>query len=134
MSTEFTGVPADRIDDYWPHVSGLIENIAGRSGRRFSAQDYYESFKDRGRQLWVAVTDGDVVMALITEIRTYPGKRVAALVACAGERRGDWLHYLTTVEKWAKAQGCEAIEAEARPGWERVLGWRRTHVILEKEI
>ena len=134
MLTKFTGIPADTVDEWWPRVSGLIDNIAERSGGRFWTEDYREAFKDRSRQLWAAVKGDQVVMVLITEIRAYPRLKTAALIACAGDRRGDWLHYLTVVEAWAKAQGCEAVEAEARPGWERILGWRKTHVILEKEL
>ena len=134
MSTSFTGVPAGEIDGYWPHVCGYFVGISERSGGRFAPVDYFNSFKDRSRQLWIAAKDDRVTMVLVTEVRDYPRKKVAALIACAGEGRGDWLHYLQVIEDWARSQGCEAIEAEARPGWARVLGWKKTHVFLEKGL
>lgn len=138
----FTGVPAAEVDALWPGVAAHFEGVAARSRGRFSGQDWRQSFLDRSRQLWVAHAPagagiGEVRAVLATELRRYPGRRVAALVACSGAGREDWTGFLPLVEAWARAEGCAAIEAEARPGWRRVLaphGYAATHVILEKEL
>lgn len=138
----FTGVPAPEIEALWPGVAAHFHGVAARSRGRFSGQDWRRSFLDRSRQLWVAHAPagdgiGEVRAVLATELRRYPGRRVAALVACSGAGREDWIGFLPLVEAWARAEGCAAIEAEARPGWRRVLaphGYAATHVILEKEL
>lgn len=134
LTTSFHGIRKELVDMTWPIVAPLIERACERSGGKYIASDFFATTREGAQQLWVAAKDGVPTMALITEIRNYPQKRVAALVVCIGEGREDWLAHLETVEDWAKAQGCEAILAEARPGWERVLGWQKTHVILEKEL
>lgn len=138
----FTGVTAAEIDAVWPRLAAHFAGIAARSRGRFAPRDWRRAFRDRSRQLWVAHQPagagiGEVRAVLATELRRYPGRRVAALVACAGSGREDWTGFLPLVEAWARAEGCAAIEAEARPGWRRVLapyGYAATHVILEKEL
>ena len=133
----FTGVPAAEIEALWPSVATHFEGVAARSGGRFVAEDWRRSFLDRSRQLWVAQECNAFRMALATEVRQYPQRQVAALVACSGSGRADWVDFLSLVEAWARAQGCAAIEALGRPGWKRVLaphGYAATHVILEKEL
>ena len=138
----FTGVAAAEVDALWPSVAAHFEGVAARSRGRFSGQDWRRSFIDRSRQLWVAhapagAAIGEVRAVLATELRQYPGRQVAALAACAGSGREDWTGFLAVVEAWARTQGCAAIEAQARPGWRRVLapyGYAATHVILEKEL
>lgn len=138
----FTGVPAAEVEALWPGVAAHFAGIAARSRGRFAPRDWRRAFRDRSRQLWVAhepagTAIGEVRAVLATELRRYPGRRVAALVACSGSGREDWIGFLSLVEAWARAQGCAAIEAEARPGWRRVLaphGYAATHVILEKEL
>ena len=87
-------------------------------------------------QLWAVV--GEAIEAIVlTEIAEYPRRRLCRVLAAAGAGRARWLHLLGTIEEWARAQGCTAIEPVARPGWERALaplGYRKTHVILEKEL
>jgi histone acetyltransferase (RNA polymerase elongator complex component) len=44
---------------------------------------------------------------------------------------------INEVEKFAKEEGCKMMELIARPGWKRVYnnyGYKRTHVVLEKQI
>jgi len=121
-----TGVPAAEVEALWPRVAAHFEGVAARSGGRFAPEDWRRAFRDRSRQLWVAHEPagagiGEVRAVLATEVRSYPGRRVAALVACSGSGREDWIGFLPLVEAWARAQACAAIEAEARPGWRRVL-------------
>jgi hypothetical protein len=40
-------------------------------------------------------------------------------------------------EKFAKEEKCSMMELITRPGWQKVLnqfGYKRTHVVLEKQI
>ena len=139
----FTGVPHGEVEALWPRIAGHFEGVAALSRGRFAAADWRRSFRDRSRQLWAAhepaadAVVGPVRAVLATEVRQYPGRRVAALMACTGAGREDWTGFLPIVEAWARAQGCTAVEAQARPGWQRVLrphGYAATHVFIEKEL
>jgi len=74
---------------------------------------------------------------LITEIAAYPRITVCRLLACTGDDAALWVDLLAPIEGWAKSQGCAAMEPICRPGWERRLkpmGYRKTHVVLEKRL
>jgi len=46
-------------------------------------------------------------------------------------------HLISRVEEFAKDEGCKMMELIARPGWQKVYnnhGYKRTHVVLEKQI
>jgi len=71
----------------------------------------------------------------ITEIAAYPRITVCKLLACTGDDAARWVELLAPIEAWAKSRGCAAMEPICRPGWERrlkPLGYRKTHVVLEK--
>ena len=43
------------------------------------------------------------------------------------------MHLISEVEDWARTQGCDIMEAEARPGWARSMKeYKKTRIILEK--
>ncbi len=73
----------------------------------------------------------------VTEIAAYPRITVCRLLACTGDDAALWVDLLAPIEDWAKSRGCAAMEPICRPGWERRLkpmGYRKTHVVLEKRL
>jgi len=86
--------------------------------------------------LWLAVDETDAIKAVaVTEIAAYPRIMVCKLLACTGDDAALWVDLLAPIEDWAKSRGCAAMEPICRPGWERrlkSLGYRKTHVVLEK--
>jgi hypothetical protein len=88
--------------------------------------------------LWLALSETEAIEALaITEIAAYPRITVCKLLACTGDDAALWVHLLESIEAWAKSRGCAAMEPVCRPGWERRLkpmGYRKTHVVLEKRL
>ena len=78
-----------------------------------------------------------IVALVITEIVAYPRITVCKLLACTGKDAQSWLDLLAPIEAWAKSRGCGVMEPICRPGWERrlkPLGYRKTHVVLEKSL
>ena len=52
-------------------------------------------------------------------------------------QRNKWQHLISKREDFAKDEGCKMMELIARPGWQKVYnnhGYKRTHVVLEKQI
>lgn len=82
-------------------------------------------------QLWPAEKG-----CLVTEIVDFPRKRVLNIFLAAGDMR-QVLDMNDDVAAWAKAQGCTAMTAYGRKGWERVarrFGWTSPHTFISKEI
>ncbi len=109
-----------------------------------------------GRTRPVADRDHEIVAAAVTELQQTERCKFCIVVACGGssheehqgvdarlrglcrERPGGmarWLHLLTPIENWARAEGCDAMRIMGRRGWSRVLpAYRLTRVVLEKEL
>lgn len=112
-----------------------MSQAVSRAGE-MSSQDVLKALVDRKMQLWVAADD-EVRCASLTELADLPQKRVCDIPYCAGVGREDWQHFILVIEAWAKEQGCETVRAMPRPGWEKdlkALGYRKTHVIVEKDL
>lgn len=108
-----------------------IEAALAYSGGTHTPQDVAEAIRAGTMQLWPAPKG-----CVVTEIVDFPRKRVCNVFLAAGEMaqvldmRGD-------LAAWAKAQGCAALTAYGRKGWERVaarFGWTSPHVFLSKEL
>lgn len=87
----------------------------------------------RDMQLWGVRIDGRTVGAVVTEVYG----ETCAMPYVAGERIAEWLHLLSVIEAWAKANGCTRLEGNGRAGWERMLkrqGWRVVQVTVAKEL
>ena len=117
--------PAD-IQKTWPLARDLIRAAIERTG----LSDFADIEKDvlAGDQLlWLAISDR--VEAAAT---THLSRGVCTLTACSGHQMERWLPLFSTIEKYAKDEGCK-MRIYGRPGWQRVLtGYHVEHVVLEK--
>lgn len=65
------------------------------------------------------------------------GRKHCHLPYCTGEGMSDWFWLLASLEDWAREQGAVSVKSIARKGWTRLmtpLGYRATHVVLEKDL
>lgn len=84
----------------------------------------------KDRQLWVLERGNEVQAAILTSVT--PDRHYTCEVThAAGQNRTEWQHLWPAIEHWAREIGCKRIRATARPGWERILPLKKTHVILE---
>lgn len=129
-----TGIPAQEIPAIWPNVLGRVTEACKHSRGKFFPQDILKLLLERDAQLWMVV-DGYSSGVVVTQIVDYPHRKVCWIRICTGYDRDAWLHHLSDIEAWAKAQGCVGMELIARPGWKKVLkDYDCTHIVLEKEI
>ena len=85
--------------------------------------------------LWLAIESGAVLAAAVTKVTVEAGERLCTIVACAGH---DWPRFgalIEGLEKYARAEGCGAMEICGRPGWSRRLkDYRLVKVVIRKDI
>lgn len=113
----------------------MILDIVERSKGRMTERGLLDEILAAETQLWLSYRDGKPEAVVLTEIVNYPDTRTCKLFAVTGHNRKNWVGFLPVIEEWARAQGCKAMEAFARPGWERDLpDYKRTHVLLEKDL
>lgn len=91
-------------------------------------------FKDA--QLWIAFEAGKPLVAVVTQIATEHGRKVCNIWAVGGSGLNKCFNNLSTIEAWAKSEGCAAVTVDhGRPGWQRLMdGYKVTHVSLAKEL
>jgi histone acetyltransferase (RNA polymerase elongator complex component) len=74
---------------------------------------------------------------VVTEIIKRKHGKVCHVYIVTGRQMSKWQHLINRVEEFAKDEGCKMMELIARPGWQKVYnnhGYKKTHVVLEKQI
>jgi len=133
MSAELVCVDPERIGEFWPHFAEFI-----RRAMRRGQGDFAGTERDvlAGRALlWLAHENHHVIAAAVTQIDDdHVGKR-CNLVACGGHDFDRFRHLIEGIEKYARIEGCKAVEITGRKGWSRVVrDYAIKHVTLRKEL
>ena len=129
------GIPAHLVDEVWDEVRPWIAAACKRSRGKFDENDIRIGLLERDDQLWIWRSPTAYAVG-ITRILPYPKQKVCTIRIVTGRNRKEWeKECIAQMEQWAKAQGCAAMELQARPGWESALpDYDKTHVYLEKQL
>ena len=134
-----SGIMSYQIDDVWTECKKYIELGNNKSQEEMSIEDIYNNCKDKDMQLWIVFKDDMQIQAVLTtQVIDYPQKRVCRIVTCGGQSMDEWTDtVLNTLEDWAEAQACHAMETVCRKGFIKKLknfGYEHTYTILGKEL
>jgi hypothetical protein len=131
-------VPPQMIDTCWGEIKEFLERAAKYTYGRYTADDMKEMIEEGDHQLWVAFEGKKFYAAVVTNITNYPKKRFLSLAFCGGKELKLWKDpMLALLRRFARDMGCEAIEATARTGWERVFkhdGFEKHWVTFELPV
>jgi hypothetical protein len=128
-------VPPCFIAETWPHIAHFIK-AAFASGH---GDDTAEAIKidvfAGSAVLWVVWDGTAFIAAATTKVMATPGKRICVIACCGGKQLHRWCHFITDLENYARAQGCDALRIMGRPGWKAVFpDYREPWVCLQKEL
>ena len=134
MSAELCCVDPAHVEKIWPHVAHLVRRAMERGGMgRFA--DIERDVLGANAYLWVALEQGAVLAAAVTQVTQENGRRLCTIVACGGRERARWLALKSALEDFARAEGCRAIRILGRSGWARLLpDYSTTRILLQKEL
>jgi len=135
-SMQLLGIPSTDIDAVWPLVEPMLAAACRRGRDKDAPEDVHRALKGGEMQLWLAWENAVVALA-VTEIVLHSRKTCCRIRFCTGRDRRSWQPAIAAIERWAKANGCGAMELIARPGWSRFLrhhGYATTHFFCEKEL
>ena len=119
---EVSMVPAQYVDQCWSKIEGYIEKAAEYTYGRFTASNIYDLVADGDYQLWVAFNGPDIKGAVVTNVVTYPQRKLLCMQFCGGEDLVSWKDsMLMLLRRFAKDVGCDGIESTARPGWAKIF-------------
>ena len=129
-------IPAACVHIVWDKVKPLIQRAIDKgNGDCFCVEDILSFLENRDMQLWIHPSEN--LSCCVTQIVTYPQKKVCQIIFVAGSKMGQWLSCDEQIAAWAKTNGCTRLEAACRDGWLRVLSkknWRKSSVIIRKDL
>ena len=129
-------VDPDRIMEVWPMVRDMIDESYAACGE-ITPPDLPQWLSDGKGQMWISVYGEMIVAVLTTSLVPMRNGLGLRMISCGGSRLDIWKDCHKQIEEFAKAEGCDRILSEGRPGWSRVLGidgYKVTRVTLEKRL
>jgi hypothetical protein len=108
-----------------------LEKALEHGGGTYAIKDIIEGLEGgRFQMFW-----NDDGMA-VTEIIQCPQKRYLNIFLAAGDMKAV-LELHQRVEKFARQNGCDFMQATARKGWgkfEPAFGWQSTHTVYTRQL
>ena len=115
-------LPPGRVAGFIPALLPYLAESSEWSRGRVTVDDSLQFVLTGQMHLW-AVHDGETITGqVVTEIKTYPGRKMLAIQYCAMEpgtldQINDKMQKIA--EQFAKSAGCSGIEFVGRPGWRK---------------
>lgn len=130
-------VSPELLPQVWPQVEPLFLQNEDIWGEYYTIESFPILFQ-RGRfQLWTMNDEDGFILAMVTELLTFPKMKVLNMLLIVGDGLKDGLMFLDCIEMWARKQGATKSNVTGREGFLRVLepyGYRRRAVALSKDI
>lgn len=123
------------VDRLWPVYGRHLERYE-EEGHEFVGnirRDLYTAQK----QLWGLQKGSEVLGVVVTRINDTPKGLVCEVYAACGTSGGlkeAAELILPCIEEWALSKGCKSLRVSGRNGWKRLLNYKQTGVVLEKEL
>ena len=137
MPTQLLLIKTENVQDVWPQARPLIEKaLAYDYLGSMTSTDALRLILNERQQLWIGF-DTDIFLAILTEVVHYPKNKVLRIIAFSTETGHDmnaWYHHLNTLEEFALACECTALEAWTRKGLAEKLKWEHKYAVISKPI
>ena len=140
---ELVRIPTEELDKIWGLIEKDIRKALLYSGQLSDSAFVLKTAKEGKFQIWL-LWDKEQKTSLdryfgvvITERVEKPLGKVCHIYMMTGRQRHKWQYLIKDIEKFAQEEKCSVMELIARPGWQKILnqfGYKRTHVVLEKQI
>tara|TARA_R100001015_G_C4628114_1_gene188077 strand:+ start:1497 stop:1940 length:444 start_codon:yes stop_codon:yes gene_type:complete len=136
-------IPTKELDKVWSLVEKDIRQALLYSGQLTNSDFVLQTAKQDKFQVWVLwdkkqkTTLDKYFGVVVTELIQRQLGKVCHIYIMTGKQRNKWQHLVKVIEDFAKENKCQMLELIARPGWQKVMnnfGYKRTHVVLEKQI
>jgi type II secretory pathway component PulJ len=136
-------IPTKELDKVWSLIEKDIRQALLYSGQLTNSDFVLQTAKQDKFQVWVLwdkkqkTTLDKYFGVVVTELIQRQLGKVCHVYIMTGKQRQKWQHLVKVVEDFAKENKCQMVELIARPGWQKVMnnfGFKRTHVVLEKQI
>ena len=126
----------DEVPHVWDQIEPLLAKATPYSEGEVEAKDFAYLIINNEMQLWVSTEDKNIIAAMVTQIVSYPRKRVLRIVALGvKDLRKMQEKFEPVLELFAIKAGCSALEAWTRRGLLRLIkDWKQSYIIITKDI
>ena len=115
-------VPSEHVLDVWPAVADYVQNAMEYTCGRYELEDVLEGVKNGEFLLWIAFDGERIKGCVITDMMQYPRKKFLGCPFVTGDEFASWKQPMfETLQRFARDNNCEGLEATARLGWSRVF-------------
>ncbi len=132
-------IPTLQCRGVWKRVKTHLESAIAASKGRWQPEYVLAALVLNEQSLWSIIDqDGKCFGAATTQCIDYPERRILAIHYLGGENFDDWYTILLdALTNYAREQGCDAIECNARFGfwkWFKYDGFERISMFYEKTL
>jgi hypothetical protein len=119
---EVSLVPPQLVDGLWPRIFPHLSKASEYTFGRYEPEDILEFVVSGEAHLWVVFDGEDLVGITVTRFWEYPRKKCLDMVFIGGDEGFSWKDpMLEILQRWARDNGCEAIESSGRVGFARAF-------------
>jgi hypothetical protein len=119
---EVSLVPPQLIDGLWPRIFPHLSKASDYTFGRYEPEDILEFVVSGDAHLWVVFDGEDIIGITVTRFWEYPRKKCLDMVFIGGDEGFSWKDpMLEILQRWARDNGCEAIESSGRVGFARAF-------------
>jgi len=137
-SREYHIVGFDELDEVWDWLLPYVKKACNKDFNKFTPEDLKNLILEDKMQLWLGTREGKKEFGIFTDILQFPNKRIGRITVGMGFKPLENLEFLAQFEKWAKEEyNCEGVQSNIHLGFEGMFteaGWKKTHILMEKEI
>ena len=133
MSTQL--VHPEDVEYMWAEVEPILDRVKEHTEGELETSDFLHLLNNGEMQLWVSVEGNEVEAAMVTQIITYPQKKILRIISLAGHDFKRLRPSQELVESFAVQQNCTALEMWGRKGWKKLLtDWQDTYIVYTKDL
>lgn len=130
-------VSPEDVEYVWEEVKPLIEKALSHAEGELLSEDVLNKIFEERQTLWVGMKDGEIFCSGVTEVITYPRKKILRVITFATKNGHDykyWKGFEEVIEGFAVRRGCSALEAWTRKGLAKKLDWDNEYSVITKDI
>ena len=140
---KFIKVEPQSVNILWPLVKDLIQKPVNQNLGEFNLEDVYNWLTNGYMHLWIIGNEEEILVAVVTEIVTYPRETRLRIVLAGGKKNNmnRWFDIFwdkdSEIHKFAKKNNVKRFEVCGRDGWLRVLakvGFKKFCTVLTREV
>ena len=97
------------IDQVWEDVKPLLDKALAHADGEMLSSDILDLILDDREVLWVGINNGEVFCAGVTEVITYPRKKVLRIITFASKSGHDyelWKDFTEIIEGFGTTESC----------------------------